>query len=465
MRSGWSVPRGGTARRSPRPSRPLPRLRPASRTQRAGPRPARGRGRSGGTSPSRRWRATADCTASSGSSRSWASPTPHARANSPRASRRSARSTPRTSRSISSREARPPVERFQGQLRHAAQSSAPVWLVGEPGSGKETAARVIHHAGPHRDRAFVGIDCAGLQPFLIESLLFGHGGLFAVGAHRHALPQGPGRAAARSATEARGLTSRRRRTRRGSSRVRRDPRTRTWRRTSSSASSTRCFRCWNCACRRSATGSPTLRGLHRTSFPVSKVDADALDVLRVQNWAGNLRELADALARPRRPPNGAAVKREHLPREFRVRAGIEPPRRSAEADHARPDSGGGREAADSDWHCSARTTTRPRRPRCSASSARLWRRLEALGIPVPATAAEAAEERMARSSRDAITRRSSSSNPMAGSRSNFANWPARAAGSCKRPARLTPRCHSRGGNRRCCSCSSNRRRTNPRRFN
>ena len=75
----------------------------------------------------------------------------------------------------------PAVERFQGQLRHAAQSAAPVWLVGEPGSGKETAARVIHHSGAARDRAFVCVDCVGLQPYLIESLLFAHGGLFGSG--------------------------------------------------------------------------------------------------------------------------------------------------------------------------------------------------------------------------------------------------------------------------------------------
>ena len=71
----------------------------------------------------------------------------------------------------------PATERFVSQLRHAANSDAPVWLVGEPGAGKETAARVIHHAGTRREKAFLGIDCRGLQPFLIESLLFGHGGL------------------------------------------------------------------------------------------------------------------------------------------------------------------------------------------------------------------------------------------------------------------------------------------------
>jgi arginine utilization regulatory protein len=66
---------------------------------------------------------------------------------------------------------------FRAKLRHAADSLAPVWLHGEPGSGKATAARVIHHNGPRREQPFVRIDCAALQPYLIEALLFGTGGL------------------------------------------------------------------------------------------------------------------------------------------------------------------------------------------------------------------------------------------------------------------------------------------------
>lgn len=65
------------------------------------------------------------------------------------------------------------------QLRLAASVPAPVWLVGEPGSGKETAARAIHRASANRDRAFISLDCTGLQPYLVESLLWGHGGLAA----------------------------------------------------------------------------------------------------------------------------------------------------------------------------------------------------------------------------------------------------------------------------------------------
>lgn len=67
--------------------------------------------------------------------------------------------------------------RLVAQARLAGELAAPVWIVGEPGSGKETVARVVHTLSAQRDRAFVALDCAGLQPYLIESLLFGHGGL------------------------------------------------------------------------------------------------------------------------------------------------------------------------------------------------------------------------------------------------------------------------------------------------
>ena len=71
----------------------------------------------------------------------------------------------------------PSAERFANQVRNAALSNAPVWLLGEPGSGKETVARVIHHTGPNRNRAFFGVDCAGIPWFLLETMLFGRGSL------------------------------------------------------------------------------------------------------------------------------------------------------------------------------------------------------------------------------------------------------------------------------------------------
>lgn len=49
-----------------------------------------------------------------------------------------------------------------------------VLLLGETGTGKDVAARVLHRSGPLRDRPFVQIDCASLPRELIEAELFGH---------------------------------------------------------------------------------------------------------------------------------------------------------------------------------------------------------------------------------------------------------------------------------------------------
>ncbi|HJZ94173.1 MAG TPA: sigma 54-interacting transcriptional regulator [Gemmataceae bacterium] len=75
----------------------------------------------------------------------------------------------------------PAVRRVRAQAELAAKTLAPVWLTGWPGIGKETLARAIHYHGVTRERAFAGIDCAGLQPYLIRSLLFGHNGLAETG--------------------------------------------------------------------------------------------------------------------------------------------------------------------------------------------------------------------------------------------------------------------------------------------
>lgn len=70
----------------------------------------------------------------------------------------------------------PVMQRLRDLLRTAALVHAPVWIHGGPGSGRETAARVIHHLGLGKEKAFVALDCKGLQPYLIEQLAFGRGG-------------------------------------------------------------------------------------------------------------------------------------------------------------------------------------------------------------------------------------------------------------------------------------------------
>lgn len=277
----------------------------------------------------------------------------------------------------------PVAERFITQLRHAAQSSAPVWLVGEPGSGKETAARVIHHAGPYRDRTFVRVDCAGLQPFLVEGLLFGHGGLLS---SRHVgtlYLKGPSvlqRDLQQKLADFFAEPSNAARLISGSTGT-----------PSDEVAAGRLVSEFHTSLSVLELRVPPLRerieDLARFAahfLPGARVEADALDVLRVQPWEGNLRELADVLAAAAASAGGGgAVKRDHLPRELRVRAGLEPavaPPRALTLDPIL-------EAVEK--RLIQLALRRANNHQTEAAEilgifrARLWRRLEALGIPVP----------------------------------------------------------------------------------
>ncbi len=56
----------------------------------------------------------------------------------------------------------------------AAQSSMPVLLTGETGTGKELAARLVHRWSPRRAKTFVPINCAAIPNELMEGELFGY---------------------------------------------------------------------------------------------------------------------------------------------------------------------------------------------------------------------------------------------------------------------------------------------------
>ena len=68
----------------------------------------------------------------------------------------------------------PVMKKVLDQAARSAKSVVSVLITGESGTGKEVLARYIHRSGNRANKQFIPINCATIQPTMMESELFGH---------------------------------------------------------------------------------------------------------------------------------------------------------------------------------------------------------------------------------------------------------------------------------------------------
>jgi two-component system response regulator AtoC len=67
-----------------------------------------------------------------------------------------------------------PMQSLFQLLETVANANSTILVTGETGTGKEVAARAIHHNSPRRNNRFVAINCSAIPEALLEAELFGH---------------------------------------------------------------------------------------------------------------------------------------------------------------------------------------------------------------------------------------------------------------------------------------------------
>jgi len=68
----------------------------------------------------------------------------------------------------------PKMQNVLNQAKRAATACVSVLITGETGTGKDVLARYIHRSGPRASKPYIAINCAAIQPTVLESELFGY---------------------------------------------------------------------------------------------------------------------------------------------------------------------------------------------------------------------------------------------------------------------------------------------------
>lgn len=68
----------------------------------------------------------------------------------------------------------PVIQGVREVITRVAGSVLPVLILGETGTGKEIAARMVHNASPRGEGPYVVVNCAAIPAHLFESEFFGH---------------------------------------------------------------------------------------------------------------------------------------------------------------------------------------------------------------------------------------------------------------------------------------------------